>query len=298
MREDAIRTVAGRIDPRLPTTGIGLRAPHIDAVLSQRPPAPFLEVHAENHMGDGRAFRTLERVRGDYKVSIHGVGLSLGSPEPPEERHLARFADLVARIQPMLVSEHLSWCRAGGFYLNDLLPVRYDRATLDHMVRNVDIVQQAIGRTLLIENPSRYLDCEGAEMSETDFLAALCRRSGCGVLLDVNNVYVSACNLDVDPGSELDGYLCVLPPGIVGEIHLAGHARVMRDAVELLIDDHGSPVVAPVWQLYERALASLGRVPTLIEWDTALPGFGVLVAEAGRAQMRLDALEERHACVA
>ena len=282
MREDAIRTVAGRIDPRLPTTGIGLRAPHIDAVLSQRPPAPFLEVHAENHMGDGRAFRTLERVRGDYKVSIHGVGLSLGSPEPPEERHLARFADLVARIQPMLVSEHLSWCRAGGFYLNDLLPVRYDRATLDHMVRNVDIVQQAIGRTLLIENPSRYLDCEGAEMSETDFLAALCRRSGCGVLLDVNNVHVSAHNAGFDPRA----WLAALPQGVVGQYHLAGH----ETDGDVLIDTHGEPVPPAVWALYAEALRLCGPAPALIERDQNIPPLEVLLAEAVAAD-RIAAIE-------
>lgn len=264
-----------RTEPWRPTTGIGLRAPHIDAVLTLRPPAPFLEVHAENHMGNGRAFRTLERVRGDYAVSLHGVGLSLGSPEPPDECHLARFAELVRRIQPMLVSEHLSWCRSGGVYLNDLLPIRYDRAALDAMARNIDSVQQAIGRALLIENPSRYLDFEGAEMPETDFLAALCRRTGCGVLLDVNNVYVSARNAAFDP----QAWLAALPADLVGEYHLAGHEA----EGDVLIDTHGEAVPPAVWALYADALRRFGPAPALIERDRNIPPLDALLDEAAQA---------------
>lgn len=278
--------------------GVGLRLPHHVSVLEQGQAAAWFEVHPENYMADAAALLELEAVRDRHALSLHSVGLSLGSAEGVEPAHLARLKWLEGLLRPGLVSDHLAWCVSDGRYYPDLLPLPYTAETLGVVCRNVDVVQQALGRTMLVENPSRYLQFRDSDIPEPVFLAELARRTGCGVLLDVNNVYVSACNLDVDPGSELDGYLCVLPPGVVGEIHLAGHARVMRDAVELLIDDHGSPVVAPVWQLYERALASLGRVPTLIEWDTALPGFGVLVAEAGRAQMRLDALEERHACVA
>ena len=263
---------ASLVDTLSPITGIGLRAAHIDAVFSERPPAPFLEVHAENHMGEGRSFATLEGMRRDYAISIHGVGLSLGGIERPDPVHLARFVSLVARIQPALVSEHLAWCRSGDVYLNDLLPTRYDCAALDAMVRNVSIVQDAIGRQLLIENPSRYLAFEGEEMRETDFLASLCVRAGCGVLLDVNNVLVSARNTGFAPENWLDA----LPVSVVGEMHLAGH----EEEGDVLIDTHGAPVSPEVWQLYVRAIRRFGRVPTLIERDRNIPPLGELLAEA------------------
>lgn len=279
--------------------GIGLKDEHALPLLEGAAAVDFLEIHAENYfVAGGPRLRRLERLRERLPLSLHGVGLSIGGEAPLDEAHLDALAALLQRFEPRWFSEHLAWSSHGGTWLNDLLPLPYDDATLQRVCEHIDRVQTRLRRPMLLENPSSYVAFESSTWDEGAFIAEVVRRTGCGVLLDVNNVYVSACNLDVDPGSELDGYLCVLPPGIVGEIHLAGHARVMRDAVELLIDDHGSPVVAPVWQLYERALASLGRVPTLIEWDTALPGFGVLVAEAGRAQMRLDALEERHACVA
>lgn len=266
---------ASPTDTSSPNTGIGLRSAYIDAFLGERPPVPFLEVHAENHMGNGRAFCTLERIRQDYAVSIHGVGLSLGGSERPDPVHLARFAALVANIQPSLVSEHLAWCRSGDVYLNDLLPTRYDVASLDAMTRNVAIVQDAIGRPLLIENPSRYLAFEGEEMRETDFLAALCRRTGCGVLLDVNNVVVSARNT----GFTAEAWLQALPSRLVGEIHLAGHEE--EDGI--LIDTHGAAVGPEVWRLYASAIRRFGRVPTLIERDRNLPPLDDLLAEARQA---------------
>ena len=256
-------------------SGIGLRAPHIDLLLASRPPVPFVEVHAENHMGEGRAFRTLERVARDYPVSLHGVGLSLGGHERPDPGHLANFAELVRRMEPVLVSEHLAWCRNGDICLNDLMPVCYDSASLEAVVRNVDIVQQAINRRLLIENPSRYLAFSGDDMDESAFLAALTARTGCGILLDVNNVVVSARNTGLDATAYIDA----LPADSVGEIHLAGH----EEEDGLLIDTHGAPVCEAVWALYEQALRRFGSTPTLIERDRNIPDLAELLAEAHRA---------------
>jgi uncharacterized protein (UPF0276 family) len=279
MRED------GPVPARTGIAGIGLRAPHLEAVFTGRPPVSFLEVHAENHMGDGRAFQALAKIRRDNAISIHGVGLSLGSAERPDPIHLARFAELVARIQPVHVSEHLSWCRDGEIYLNDLLPVPYTAEALDLVARNVEIAQQAIGRPLLMENPSHYLGFIDAAERETDFLTGLCRRTGCGVLLDVNNVIVSAANLGFDPYAWIDA----LPTGLVGEIHLAGHEA--EDG--LLIDTHGGPVPPEVWALYAHAIRRFGPQPTLIERDRNLPTLSDLVAEAHRADTIAEAT--RHA---
>jgi uncharacterized protein (UPF0276 family) len=279
-------------DTLVPGAGIGLRSPHIDAVLKARPPVSFLEVHAENHMGDGRAFQALASVRQDNAVSVHGVGLSLGGAEPPDPVHLSRFVELVQRIEPVLVSEHLSWCRVDGLYLNDLLPVRYDRQSLDAIARNIDIVQRAIARRILIENPSHYVGACDQGMSEIDFISALCSRTGCGLLLDVNNVAVSARNMGYDAAAWLDD----IPVGIVGQIHLAGH----EDDGEVLIDTHGAPVCDAVWDLYARALRRFGRVPTLIERDQNIPPLDDLIAEAHRADTIASALhrEDRHAAAA
>jgi uncharacterized protein (UPF0276 family) len=257
--------------------GIGLRAPLIEAVLGGRPPVSFLEVHAENHMGDGRAFETLDRVRRDNAISIHGVGLSLGGAARPDPIHLSRFADLVQRIEPVLVSEHLTWCRDGDIYLNDLLPIPYTDESLDLVARNVDIVQQAIGRRILMENPSHYLAFTEIAARETDFIADLCRRTGCGLLLDVNNVVVSATNLGFDAAAWIDA----LPLGLVGEIHLAGHEA--EDG--LLIDTHGGPVSPEVWALYAHAINRFGPQPTLIERDRNIPPLVELVAEAHNADL-------------
>lgn len=262
-----------------PAAGIGLRAPHVAELLATRPPVPWLEVHAENYMGGGPRVRDLERVRTDYPVALHGVGLSLGTAGPLDRRHLARLAALAARVEPCLVSEHLSWSTAGGAYLNHLLPLPLTEEALDVVARHVDEVQQALGRRLLVENPSSYLRWRGSTLGEAEFLAELVRRTGCGLLCDVNNLHVTAINLGLDPVAYLDG----LPAGAVGEIHLAGHCANDADGRVVLIDDHGSPVAEPVWRLYRRALERLGPVPTIVEWDTRLPPLGVLLDEAARA---------------
>jgi uncharacterized protein (UPF0276 family) len=229
-------------------------------------------------------------------VSLHGVGLSLGTAGDIDARHLSRLRSLVERIEPCLVSEHLSWSTAGGVYLNHLLPLPYTDETLGVVADHVDEVQNALGRRILIENPSSYLRFRHSSMAEPHFLAELARRTGCGLLCDVNNIYVSAWNVDFDAGSYLD----TLPVQAIGEIHLAGHAANDADGRTILIDDHGSPVTAPVWKLYQRALERFGSVPTLIEWDTDLPELSVLLGEASVADRMLQAFasEDDHACAA
>ncbi|HTO12751.1 MAG TPA: DUF692 domain-containing protein [Candidatus Binatia bacterium] len=263
--------------------GIGLRSPHVEEVLGTRPAVGWLEVHAENYMGGGPAVRTLERLRRDYPLSVHGVGLSLGSADGLDARHLERLARLVERLEPALVSEHLSWSVTGGAYLNHLLPLPYTAESLAVVSEHVERVQTRLGRRLLVENPSGYLRFRGAEIAEADFLAALARRTGCGLLCDVNNIHVTCANLGGDP----DDYLAVLPPDAIDEIHLAGHAVNDADGRPILIDDHGSPVAPAVWDLYARALDRFGARPTLIEWDTDVPPLPVLLAEAAEAARRL-----------
>jgi uncharacterized protein (UPF0276 family) len=282
---------AGRNATIPAAAGLGLRLPHHAAVLGLARAAAWFEVHPENYMADAAALEELQAVRERHPLALHAVGLSPGSAGGVDPAHLMRLRSLERLLRPGLVSDHLAWCASDGRYFPDLLPLPYTEEALGIVCRNVDGVQQALGRQLLIENPSTYLRYADSPIPEPEFLAELARRTGCGVLLDVNNVYVSARNLDVDPAAALAAYLDTLPVGVVGEIHLAGHAEVRRDGASLLIDDHGSPVCAAVWQLYERALARLGALPTLIEWDTALPEFALLGAEAARAQSRLDALE-------
>jgi uncharacterized protein len=267
-----------------PSAGIGLRAPHVADVIAARPAVGWLEVHAENYMGGGPAIRRLETLRRDYPISLHGVGLSLGSADGVSAHHLRRLKGLVARIQPGAVSEHLSWSVAGGAYLNHLLPLPYTEEALDLVSRHVEHVQTALGRTILIENPSSYLRFRDSRIPEVEFLGELARRTGCGILLDVNNVYVSARNFDQDPAAYVDA----VPGFAVGEIHLAGHAVNDADGQTILIDDHGSPVAAPVWRLYARALGRLGALPTLIEWDTDIPELSVLIGQAEIAGRCLD----------
>ena len=276
--------------------GIGLRAPHVGELLATRPAVPWLEVHPENYMSGGPALVLLEAVRREYPVSLHGVGLSLGTAEDIDARHLSRLRSLVDRLEPCLVSEHLSWSTAGGAYLNHLLPLPYTDETLGVVADHIDEVQNALGRRILIENPSSYLRFRHSSMAEPHFLAELARRTGCGLLCDVNNIYVSAWNVGLDAGSYLDA----LPVPAIGEIHLAGHAANDADGRTILIDDHGSPVTAPVWKLYQRALERFGSVPTLIEWDTDLPELSVLLGEASVADRMLQAFasEDDHACAA
>jgi uncharacterized protein len=259
--------------------GIGLRAPHVAEVLATRPAVAFFEVHPENYMGGGPALATLERLRQDRDVALHGVGLSLGGGDALDSRHLLRLARLADRLAPMLVSEHLAWSVADGAYLNHLLPLPYDEERLDATCGRVAWVQETLHRRILIENPARYLRFKRSPLSETEFLGELVRRTGCGILLDVNNVYVTCRNIDEDP----QAYLESLPAGAVGEIHLAGHTVNDADGHTILIDDHGSRVAEPVWDLYRKALARFGPTPTLVEWDTNLPELAVLLDEAAMA---------------
>ncbi len=256
--------------------GIGLRSPHHDEFLARRPGIPWVEVHSENFFADGgRQLQVLDAVRRDYGVSLHGVGLSLGGSDPLDPEHLRRLRRLVQRVEPALVSEHVCWGSADGIFLNDLLPMPYTESALLHLAARVSAVQEFLGRQILVENVSSYLEFDGAEMTEWDFLVQLARRAGCGILLDVNNIYVSAEN----HGFPAHNYLRAIPAELVGEIHLAGHTAV--DGV--LIDTHSAPVTDAVWALYREAVRLLGPVPTLIEWDAELPTLERLLAEATRA---------------
>jgi uncharacterized protein len=261
-------------------------------VLATRPAVGWLEVHAENYMSGGPPAYLLDAVRRDYPVSIHGVGLSLGSSDGIDAAHLERLAGLVERIEPCLVSEHLSWSVNGGAYLNHLLPLPYTEEALAVVSRNVARAQERLGGQLLVENPSSYLRFLDSSIPEAEFLAELSRRTGCGILCDVNNIFVSAHNVGLDMG----GYLDALPADAVGEIHLAGYALNDADGHAVLIDDHGSRVAPPVWSLYAAALARFGPVPTLIEWDTDLPALPVLLEEAEvAARMLRERQARRHA---
>jgi uncharacterized protein (UPF0276 family) len=253
--------------------------------LATRPALPWLEVHPENYLGGGPAVRALEALRREYPVAFHAVGLSVGSAEGMDRRHLDRIRGLVERFEPVLVSEHLAWSRSGSAYLNHLLPLPYTEESLAAVCRNVDQLQTTLRRAILIENPSAYLRFACSTIPEGAFLAEVARRTGCGLLCDVNNVHVTAQNLGFDPVAYLDD----MPVDAVGEIHLAGHSVNDVDGRTLLIDDHGTPVDAAVWALYEHALCRFGAVPTLVEWDTAIPALEVLMDEASRADARLRA---------
>ncbi|MBL8200053.1 MAG: DUF692 domain-containing protein [Chromatiales bacterium] len=256
--------------------GIGLRSAHHDEFLHRRPAIPWVEVHSENFFADGgRQLQVLDAVRRDYGLSLHGVGLSLGGVDPLDPDHLRRLKRLVQRAEPVLVSEHVCWSSADGIFLNDLLPLPYTEAALSHTAARVAAVQDYLGRQILVENVSSYLQFEGAEMTEWDFLVQLAQRAGCRILLDVNNIYVSAVN----HGFQAQDYLRAIPAELVGEVHLAGHTV----ADDILIDTHSAPVADAVWALYRDARRLLGPVPTLIEWDADLPALDRLLAEAARA---------------
>ncbi len=273
--------------------GIGLRAPHIDEILTTRPAIPWLEIHPENYLGGGPPGRALELIRRDYPMSFHAVGCSLGSMDGVGPRHLKRLQVLAKRIEPALISEHLSWSTAGGVYLNHLLPLPYTEESLTVVCRNVDQVQAVLGRYILVENASLYLHFRYSPIPEPEFLNELARRTGCGLLCDVNNIHVTAHNLGLDP----IGYLKTLQPAFVAEIHLAGHARNVADGQTILIDDHGSRVPSDVWQLFGQALAHLGQRPPLIEWDTDIPALDILLDEARVADRYLtdEPSEDRRA---
>jgi uncharacterized protein (UPF0276 family) len=269
----------------LPVAGIGLRAPHLAEIARDRPATGFLEIHAENHLVASPARQIVEALRRDYAFSVHAVGLSLGSVDGLDEPHLERVATLVERLQPALVSDHLAWSVAGGRYFNDLLPLPYTEEALEVVVRNVDRLQERLGRQVLVENPSCYLAFDHSPLSEPEFLAELTCRSGCGLLLDVNNIVVTAHNLRLDPMDWLAG----LPASAIGQYHLAGHSVNDADGEPILIDDHGSRVSESVWSLFGEAVRRLGPKPALVEWDTDLPALDVLLAEAGRARAVLEA---------
>lgn len=269
-----------------PRAGAGFKAQHADAILADTYQIGFLEVHAENYMGDGgHPHRILSRMRETFPLSIHGVGMSIGSPEGLDAEHLLRLKAVVDRYQPAMVSEHLAWSTHDGHFYNDLLPVPYDAATLARVCDHIDQVQNTLARQILLENPSTYLAFEGQTMSETEFIAAIASRTGCGLLLDINNVHVSAAN----HGYDAQTYLADFPLAHVQEIHLAGHAPDTDDAgLPLLIDSHDRPVDDVVWQLYETVLAITGPLPTLIEWDNDVPDWPVLRHEALLAEALLD----------
>lgn len=266
--------------------GTSFKPEHLRAILGMGRQRRFFEVHAENYMGaGGPPHRALEAIRRDHPLSLHGVCMSIGGPQPLDKAHLARFRGLVARYQPALVSEHLAWSTHETSFFNDLLPLPYTEATLRSVCDHIDQVQEAIRRPLLLENPSTYVAFRDSSMTETDFIRAIAERTGCGLLLDVNNVFVSATNQGF---SALD-YLADFPLGHVGEIHLAGHAEQADDEGDLLlIDSHDGPVADAVWKLYEIVVRRRGPVPTLIEWDSKIPDWPVLQAEAAAAQVILD----------
>lgn len=278
--------------------GIGLKARHIPQVLADKPDVGWFEVHAENYMGaGGPPHRQLEQVRAHYPLSIHGVGLSLGGAGPLDFRHLERLAAVTARYAPALVSEHLAWAAHGHRFFNDLLPFPYTEETLAQFCHHINQMQERLGRSILVENPSTYLVPKGSTMDEPAFLTTACVRTGCGLLLDVNNVFVSASNHGLDAIAWLDA----IPGGLVREIHLAGHAVDSVSGETIRVDDHGSRVCFEVWALYERLIARIGPRPTLIEWDTNVPEFAVLLDEAahadavlGRHRLRTEVLEAAH----
>jgi uncharacterized protein (UPF0276 family) len=262
-----------------PKTGIGLRFQHHRDIVEQRPAVGFLEVHSENYMGGGSPLASLDAARRHYPVSLHGVGLSLGSAEGLDDAHLSRVAALADRIDPLFVSEHISWSITGGVYLNDLLPLPYTEEALTIFCANVQRLQEALKRPVLMENPSTYLQFSHSTIPEWEFVAEIPRRTGCGLLLDINNIYVSACN----HGFDARKYLEAISREAVQEVHLAGHTAKRIGDRTLRIDDHGSAVCDDVWRLYGSAIRRFGHVPTLIEWDSCIPPLAEIVAEAAKA---------------
>jgi uncharacterized protein (UPF0276 family) len=265
--------------------GIGLRFQHHQAVLNTSPDVAWMEVHTENYMGGGSPLRYLDAIRRDMPISLHGVGLSLGSAEGLDPAHLERIRRVAGRIEPALMSEHIAWSVVDGAYLADLLPLPMTEEALDTVCRHVDEMQSHLKRSILVENPSTYVTFRHSTVPEWEFMTAVAQRTGCGILCDVNNIYVSCQN----HGWDASAYLAGLPPAAIGEIHVAGHAvRQLADGKTLRIDDHGSRVIAEVWALYQEALALFGPVPTLIEWDNNIPPLETLVDEARRADRLIE----------
>ncbi|VVN82157.1 hypothetical protein PS720_01193 [Pseudomonas fluorescens] len=287
MTLSSLQAVSQAQAPGLPRrAGLGLKHEHFVEVLETAPDIGFFEVHAENYMVAGGPFHHyLGLIREQYPLSLHGVGLSIGGEGPLNREHLTRLATLIERYQPHSFSEHLAWSSHGPVFLNDLLPLAYDSATLQRVCEHVDQVQSTLKRPMLLENPSTYLQFQRSTLDETDFISEIIRRTGCGLLLDVNNVYVSCINHQLNPLAYIDA----LPLHAVGEIHLAGFAEDADSLGDrLLIDDHGSPIDNAVWQLYEQVLARIGPMATLIERDNQLPAFSVLLTEAEQADWHLS----------
>ncbi len=284
-----------------PRAGAGLKPAHVDAILNDDYRIGFLEVHAENYMGDGGApHRALTAIRGEFPISVHGVGLSIGSENGLDATHVDRLKLVVERYEPGLVSEHLAWSTHDNSYYNDLLPVPYDQATLDRVCAHIDVVQTALKRRILLENPSTYVQFEQSTMSEADFIREITQRTGCGLLLDINNVFVSATNQKYKPLT----YLSEFPLDKVEEIHLAGHAEDTDDEGDpLLIDAHDRPVDDAVWKLFDIVIGQIGPIPTLVEWDNDVPEWPILRREAMLAddilRRRADTymLGSRHAAI-
>jgi len=261
--------------------GVGFKPQHFAAIAADPGPVAWLEIHAENYMGaGGRPIAQLRALAERFPISVHGVGLSIGGEAPLDTDHLARLRHLVGWLAPASFSEHLAWSTHDGAYMNDLLPLPYTRETLARVCDHVEAVQEALGRRMLLENPATYVEFAETEMTETDFLTEIARRTGCGLLLDVNNVHVACTNRGADPVAYIDAF----PVEAVGEIHLGGHDAQQDDrGAPLLIDSHGAEVADPVWALYAHTISRAGSMPTLIEWDTDVPDWPVLAAEAGRA---------------
>ena len=282
------RTAFQQADPIPATAGVGLRAPHYREILATRPRLGWFEAHSENYFGEGgQPLAMLDAIRTDYPVSLHGVGLSLGSCDPLDTNHLHKLKRLVERIDPCLVSEHLCWSSIDGRFFNELLPLPYSKESLQHLIERVTQMQDALGRQVLIENITAYVRFNDSTLDECAFLNELARASGCGLLLDVNNVYVNSVNHGFDARSFLDR----IDAGHVQEIHLAGFDQ----AGEILVDTHSAPVCDAVWELYAQTIARIGPRPSLIEWDNDIPAFGILLEQARRAE---DILERQNACAA
>ena len=276
-------------EPIPAAAGIGLRGHYHTDFIDERQPIAWLEAHSENYFAETSiAMDALERIRGGYPISLHGVGLSIGSTDPLDLGHLARLRALVDRVEPALVSEHLSWGAVGGRHLNDLLPLPYTDEALTHMVRRVQEVQGALKRRILIENVSSYCEFVASAIPEHEFLVAVSEQSGCDLLLDINNVHVNSVNHGFDPVAYIDA----IPPERVAEIHLAGHTGRSCGGRDILVDTHNTPICDPVWSLFRYAVQRFGRRPTLIEWDSDFPPLATLLGEAAKAERILEQARE------
>ena len=270
--------------PSVDPVGIGLRSPHYQEIIDKLPQIGWLEIHPENYFGGGVHRHFLSQIRQNYPLSMHAVGLSLGSDQPVNTEHLQQFKELIDLFDPFIISDHASWSTSGNAHLNDLLPLPYTQETLNRLSENVDQAQNYFGRSMLIENPSTYIAFTDNEMSEYEFLNALCVKTGCGLLLDINNIFVQSHNHGIDPVDYIDH----INPASVGEIHLAGHIEKEAGDHTILVDTHNQRVRNEVWDLYAYALKRFGQVPTLIEWDQDFPPLRTLLDEAARARHIID----------